>query len=281
VFSLNGQKVFKSGTKKKTLNPDWQENFVTSIVSHSEFAPNILTNYLNQSSRVGADFTVEVFDWNQVEQSKSLGIGKIELAELEPFQGTETVVNLTSAKHGQKGEVRVRLMFQPEIIAKSRKNTSTFSAAGRAMTQFSGLPVGAGKGVLHEIGGIFGKKEKDFAKQKDDGGLAPAPHIASGQASHPIGQPDALATSAEAGAGGGAVFTLPSANSHGPSGNKTDPGTLRVTVLGAKDLSATDSKPYCSLRIGDKEQKTKHAGKTATPEWCVALFETSIPCLPF
>jgi Ca2+-dependent lipid-binding protein len=36
VFSLNGQKVFKSGTKKKTLNPDWNEDFVTSIVSHFE-----------------------------------------------------------------------------------------------------------------------------------------------------------------------------------------------------------------------------------------------------
>lgn len=33
VFSLNSQKVFKSQTKKKTLNPDWNENFVASIVS--------------------------------------------------------------------------------------------------------------------------------------------------------------------------------------------------------------------------------------------------------
>lgn len=221
---------------------------------------------------------MEVFDWNQVEQAKSLGIGKIELAELEPFQGTENLIHLTSPKHGQKGQVRVRLMFQPEIIAKSRKNTSTFSAAGRAMTQFSGLPVGAGKGVLHGVSGIFSKKEKDFAKHKDDHGLEPVPRIPAGQASHPIGQPDALATSAEAGAVGGAASTfLPD----GPSSNKTDPGTLRVTVLGAKDLSVTDSKPYCSLRIGDKEQKTKHAGKTASPEWCVSLFKYSAALLSF
>jgi len=33
VFSLNGQSVFKSRTKKKTLNPDWNENFVMPIVS--------------------------------------------------------------------------------------------------------------------------------------------------------------------------------------------------------------------------------------------------------
>jgi Ca2+-dependent lipid-binding protein len=36
VFSLNDQKVFKSTTVKKTLNPVWNENFVTSIVSHYE-----------------------------------------------------------------------------------------------------------------------------------------------------------------------------------------------------------------------------------------------------
>jgi C2 domain len=161
-------------------------------------------------------------------------------------------------------------MFQPEIIAKSRKNTSTFSAAGRAMTQIGGLPVGAGKGVLQGVGGIFSKKEKDFAKVKDNNGLPPVPHLPSGQASHPVGQPDSLATSAEAGAFGSAAAVFPSTNTNG---DKSEPGTLRITVLNAKDLSATDSKPYCSLRVGDKEQKTKHAGKTASPEWSVALFK--------
>jgi Ca2+-dependent lipid-binding protein len=32
VFTLNGQKVFKSQTKKKTLNPEWNENFIVSVV---------------------------------------------------------------------------------------------------------------------------------------------------------------------------------------------------------------------------------------------------------
>jgi Ca2+-dependent lipid-binding protein len=212
---------------------------------------------------------VEIFDWNQVEQAKSLGIGHIDLTELEPFQGTESVVKLTSQKYGQKGEVRIRLMFQPEIIVKSRKNTSTFSAAGRAMTQIGVLPVGAavgaGKGVLHEIGGIFGKKERE--KLKDDNGLQPVPNLPAGQASVPIGQPDGLALAADAVGLGGASLISSSANANGSSGNRTEPGSLRVTVLEAKDLSVTDCKPYCSLRIGDKEQKTKHAGKTSAPEW--------------
>lgn len=189
-----------------------------------------------------------------MEQAKSLGSGKIELAEIEPFQGIESVINLTSPKHGQKGEVRIRLMFQPEIIAKSRKNTSTFSVAGRAMTQIGGLPFGAGKGVLHGVGGIFGKKEKDFAKEDTP---PPVPNIPSGQASHPIDQPNTMLAAA-------APSSFPAANGDGAS---KEPGTLRVTVIGAKDLAQTDVKPYCSLRIGDKEQKTKHANKTATPEW--------------
>ncbi|TEB05179.1 hypothetical protein FA13DRAFT_1580256, partial [Coprinellus micaceus] len=44
-------------------------------------------------------------------------------------------------------------------------------------------------------------------------------------------------------------------------------GTLTVTVVGAKDLASPDWKPYATLRVGDKEQKTKHTGKTSTPEW--------------
>jgi len=148
------------------------------------------------------------------------------------------------------------LLFQPEIITKSRKNTSTFSAAGRAMTQFGALPVGAGKGVLQGVGGIF--RRDNPAKQKDDNGLPPIPDVPAGQASHPVGQPDALATSAVA---GGATIA------NGNGSNSKEPGTLRVTVLDAKDLSMSDSKAYCSLRVGDKEHKTKHAHKTASPEW--------------
>ncbi|KII93708.1 hypothetical protein PLICRDRAFT_131763 [Plicaturopsis crispa FD-325 SS-3] len=250
VFTLNGQKVFKSQTKKKTLTPDWQENFVVSV-----------------PSRVAADFSVEIFDWNQIEQAKSLGSATIALADIEPFQGTERVLQLQSEKHGDHGQVRVRLMFQPEIIARSRKNTSTFSSAGRAMTQIGGLPIGAGKGVFHEITGVFGKKEKDFAKNgKDENGLPPVPSLPSGagQASQPVGASNGA--SGMAAEGGAASFPSLSPNADGGSG-KVDPGTLRVTILDAKDMSTNAVKPYVTVRVGDKEQKTKHSGKTATPQW--------------
>ncbi|KAJ6604267.1 C2 domain-containing protein [Mycena vulgaris] len=230
-FTLNGQKVHKSDTKKKTLTPVWNEHFTAQV-----------------PSRVAADFSVEVLDWNQLGTAELLGEAKINLADLEPFQSVERTLDLVSSK-GQRGQIRVRLMFQPEIIAKSRKNTSTFSTAGRAMTQFGGLPVTAGKGVFQGVTGVFKKGGKEEERHQ-----TPAvPDVPSGQASHPIGQPDVLRADA-------------SSPSHEASAS-SEPGTLRVTVLDAKDLSSSDSKPYAIIRLGDKEFKTKPTHKTATPEW--------------
>ncbi|KJA26087.1 hypothetical protein HYPSUDRAFT_133560, partial [Hypholoma sublateritium FD-334 SS-4] len=238
VFSLNGQKVFKSQTKKKTVTPEWNEPFEVSV-----------------PSRVAADFSVEIFDWNQIEQAKSLGIGMIDLASLEPFQAQEILVPLVSGKHGEKGQIRLNLIFQPEIIAKSRKNTSTFSTAGRAMTTIGGLPMNAGKGVFHGVASVFKRGEHD--DQQHVAIVAPydaAPGQASQQltpAETVLGPPTAAFPSSE---------NLNNLQSH-------DPGTLRLVILGAKDLSQQDVKPYATIRIGDKEFRTKHTGKTGSPEW--------------
>ncbi|KAG5220503.1 transmembrane protein [Salix suchowensis] len=217
VFTLNGQRVHKSQTKKKTLSPEWNENFVTGV-------------------------------------AKSLGIAKIDLADIEPFTAIERTLNLASNKHGEKGQIRIRLMFQPEIIAKSRKNTSTFSTAGRAMTQIGSIPLGAGKGVFHGVTGVFKRSKDDDSEPENE-----AP---SGQASQPIGNRE----------NGNGNFTAFPTSDSGASidnggGGVGEPGTLRVTVLDAKDLPSNDYKPYAIIRIGDKEVKTKHTGKTAAPEW--------------
>ncbi|TFY83046.1 hypothetical protein EWM64_g967 [Hericium alpestre] len=247
VFTLNGQRVYKSQTKKKTLSPDWREDF-----------------FVNVPSRVKADFHVEVFDWNQIEQAKALGSAQINLEDLEPFNGVERVLPLYSDKHGQKGSIRVSLLFQPEIIARSRKNTSTFSTAGRAMTQIGALPIGAGKGVFHGVTGIFKRdKDEDFKdgviSQPDMDGRGPVPDIPGSQMSQPVGMSDRMVA-------GDQLSVAPTTPP--PSHGEFENGTLKVTVLDAKDLGETDSvKPYAVVRVGDKEMKTKHAGKTLTPEW--------------
>lgn len=140
------------------------------------------------------------------------------------------------------------MMFTPEIIAKARKNTSTFNTAGRAVTQIGGFPVSAGKGVLHGVAGVFRRGDRDRES---------LPDIPSGQASRPVGLPENLEART-------AAFPKSSVD-----GSPQEPGTLQVTVLNAKDLPSSDSKPYAIIRVGDKEVKTKHTGRTGNPEWCV------------
>ncbi|KAI0374503.1 tricalbin [Pilatotrama ljubarskyi] len=235
VFALNGQRVYKSQTKKKTLTPEWNENFVVQV-----------------PSRAAADFQLEVFDWNQIEQAKSLGSAKIELASLEPFTAVERTLPLTHDKHGEKGEVRVRLLFTPEIIVKTRKNTSTFSTAGRAMTQLGHLPVGAGKGVFHGVTGVFKKHGSNSSSDSEE---ERSPELPAGVVSKQV----------DYAAEGTTPAAFPTVNDGGA--HSQVPGTLRVVVKDAKDLSMADIKPYVVVRVGDKEHKTKHAHKTAAPEW--------------
>jgi len=98
------------------------------------------------------------------------------------------------------------------------------------------------------VTGVFKKGNKD-----EDPQAPPMPDVPPGQASHPIGQPDTLRADA---------YSMSHENL--PS---SEPGTLRVTVLDAKDLSSGDTKPYATIRVGDKEYKTKPTHKTTTPEW--------------
>lgn len=201
---------------------------------------------------------MEVFDWNQLEQAKSLGSGKIALDDLEPFEPAERIINLSTEKHGQKGQVFIRLTFAPEIIAKARKSTSTFSVAGRAMTQLGALPIGAGKGVIQGVGGIFKKDIFHHNKSHEDVALpaVPLPEL-----------PNHSAEQASTSARDSAAFPSTESGPRGTGGPPSEAGSLRVVVFGAKDLAGGDMKPYAVLRLGDKEFKTKHGLKTSTPEW--------------
>jgi C2 domain len=212
--------------------------------------------YHSKPSRVSADFSIEVFDWNQIEQAKSLGSAMIDLTELEPFQGVERSLQLVSTKFGQKGVVRVRFLFQTEVIAKSRKHTSTFSGATRTMTTLSTAPLGAGKVVLHDVAGVS-------KKHKDEESLPPVPGLPAGQASRSIPPPDDVMIDGPTSPATAASFAAENGN-----GNSGEPGILKVTVLDAKDVMTSDGKAYVVIRVGGSESRTKHSVKTMTPEWC-------------
>ena len=199
-----------------------------------------------------------------------MGTGQIELADLEPITATERIIKLAHQKHGESGEIRIRLLFTPEIIAKSRKNTSTFSSAGRAVTQIGAIPFGAGKGVVHgvgkvghTVGGVF---RRDHAKNDSENSQT----ITMPEQSFPTGQISAPTASTTNTVNGTVFPSRPTTLDQGEGAAPIEPGSLRVTVLSAKDLIMPDGdlpKPYVVLRVGDKEHKTKHAGKGINAEW--------------
>lgn len=230
------------------------------------------TKNCTQPSRVGADFSLEVFDWNQVETAKSLGSGKIELADLVPFEPTIRHIKLSSAKHGEKGEIQIRVLFRSEIVAKTRTKTSTFSSAGRAMTQVGGMPLGAGRAVGRKALGLFARGEKSGSLDE----LPEVPPVPPVPPLPPTVERNGTANSN--GAANGSLGSAAGAAMKPPAMPTPGPGTLKVTLHRAKDLTGIEegdtAKPFVILKIGDKEHKSKHV-KSNTPEWYVLVLGTN------
>lgn len=243
---------------------------------------------------MAAQFEVEVLDWDQLGQNETLGKAAINLADLEPFQATERTLSIVHPKHN-KGEIKIRMVFSPEIVARTRKNTSTFSVAGRAMTQVGGLPLGATKGLVQGVGGVASgiggagskarglfKKDKTAAGDDVDDGreLPSVPELLATEAAAP-----AAASAANALNGSRTIFptnAAVAATSAPPSAfviPPAEPGTLRVTAISAKDIVGSKPgdpvSPYLVLTVGGKDHKTKHASKTPAPEW----YDLLRPCI--
>ena len=226
---------------------------------------------------MAADFSLEVFDWNQIEQAKTLGVSKIDLASLEPFEAMEKAYPLSSVKQGDHGEIRLKMVFIPEIIAKQRKNTSTFAGAERAMTSIGAVPLGVGKGIVHGVGKVGGavggavggviRKDHSKSESVDSGGTRRDLHPED----LPVGAIPQHVSGYDA---NGHASAFPAHTAAGPSGDAlcpNEPGTLRVSVLGAENLPTHNGEapkqPYVLVKVGDKEHKTKHEHKNANPEW--------------
>ena len=206
-----------------------------------------------------------------------MGKATINLADLEPFEGVERTLSLSSVKRGEVGSVKVFLLFEPAMIMKTRKNTSAVAGAGRAMTQVGTMPLAAGRTLTHGAGGALKGLFKKESRESTKGVIMPpaAPEVPrtpdppAGQDSTPLPPP------AEANGGPG-IPTLPinpllpisspvTVDEQLPIGV----GSLRITVISGKDISNGGEvvKPYVALKFGDKERETKHTAKTTTPEW--------------
>lgn len=129
-FMLNGSEVFKTKTIKKTLHPAWNEFFETPV-----------------RSRTAADFKVDVYDWDFADKADHLGAAAIDTNVLEPYQAKEVTLNLD----GKSGAVRLKMLFKPEYMTRTRQGSSTFAGTFAAPGKIVGAPV---KGATFVGGGV-------------------------------------------------------------------------------------------------------------------------------
>lgn len=129
-FELNGQEVYKTKILKKTLNPAWNEFFECPV-----------------RSRTGADFKVKVMDWDFADKADFLGEAAINLELLDPFKPQDVILRLD----GKSGTIRLRLLFKPDYVIRSRQGSSTFSGTFATPGKIVGAPV---KGVGMVGGGV-------------------------------------------------------------------------------------------------------------------------------
>ena len=130
-FNLNGKEIYKTKTQKKTLHPAWNEYFECPV-----------------KSRTAAIFKLAVFDWDMGDKDDLLGEATINLDLLEPFKPSEIVLRLD----GKSGVVRLKMLFKPDYVTRSRQGSSTFSGTFAAPGKIVGAPV---KGV-GKVGGAVG-----------------------------------------------------------------------------------------------------------------------------
>jgi hypothetical protein len=137
-FELNGHTVFKTKIQKKTLHPAWNEFFEIEV-----------------PSRTAAKFICHVFDWDFGEKADVLGAASVDLRELEPFTAKEVVLPLD----GKSGSVRLRMVFRPDYVTRSRQGSSTFSGTfatpGKIVTGVAGAPI-KGVGMVGQGVGMVG-----------------------------------------------------------------------------------------------------------------------------
>jgi hypothetical protein len=160
-FELNGETVFKTEVQKKTLHPAWNQYFESQI-----------------SSRTAAKLECKVYDWDFASDADFLGGTMINLDMLEPFRPKEFSLSLD----GKSGTVRVRLLFRPAYVQRSRQGSSTFSGTfatpGKIVTGVAGAPIkgvglaasGVGRGASFIRNGFKSKKKDD----DETNGTAPA-----------------------------------------------------------------------------------------------------------
>ncbi|KAI9316811.1 C2 domain-containing protein [Dichotomocladium elegans] len=268
VFYIDDVKVYKTEPVMKTTNPVFKdEQFTAPVVN-----------------RIGAKLIAEVFDYDQIGKDEFLGRGETTFdgEMLESFAAKDVEITLDT-----KATLRVRMLWQPQLLARKRTGTTLFGSTTRIFTSAPGAALGVGKDVVgagvgagtkvlgtggkvigtgvSAIGSGFrgisrlGKKPSESSSDSNPPTpVAPIPVSTTSTSSinrrASVESPTQQRRSVE-GAGGSSLTTC-----------------LNITLLGARNLKAMDkggtSDPYARVRMGGKQVfKTRHVKKTLTPEW--------------
>lgn len=142
---LNGEEFYQTKTKKKTLEPVWNESTTIDI-----------------DSRVQSILRFKVSDWDfGIEQDDKIGEYKFALKSIDPFNDKKIdyEIPLLADDGSSAGTVFVKMSFTPEYhtlvsVAKALPNPSTLAVDGAGKILNTGVD-GAGKivGTASKIGG--------------------------------------------------------------------------------------------------------------------------------
>lgn len=266
-FELNDHDVFKTKVIKKTLSPVWNEYFEVPV-----------------PSRTGAHFKVNVYDYDFADKPDFLGASDIRLDTLEPFKALEQSYKLD----GKSGSVRVRMLFRPDYVTRTRQGTSTFqgtfSAPTKIVTGVAGVPLkggvavagavghGVGKGASFLRRGILGKKDKDdLNSSTSDLAEQAAPSDGPGGLRRSTGLTDAAVpsndtpiptietTGADASPAHNRTKSIAGSSIHSALATGVSSGTATFTVVGASGFPASKD---LYVSISQTAPKDKSVGKT-------------------
>ncbi|ORZ17605.1 C2 domain-containing protein [Lobosporangium transversale] len=273
IFRVNGKEVYKSEVVKKNLNPEYNETFVLPI-----------------ASRMEDQLSFEVFDWNQIGSAKSLGVGALDIRNIQLVLPNEYIVPISN-KHNQ-GEVQLRLKFIPEFLSSNKRRSgfgATFLGTGIGLAAQGGQALGhvgmAGVGAVAGGVGAVGHGVGAGVNAVGHGAIKGVGAVGRGvfgglsagasavglhkRADKAESHPQADVAHPQTGAAPPAVDPYTTTNQPGLIGQ---PGSLIIEVTGAEGLMGVDkngkSDPYVKVSVGGKQiLKTKVIKNTVSPEW--------------
>lgn len=170
-FYMNDERhhIHKTSTKKKTLNPVWNDVAVVPI-----------TNRYHDILRV------EVMDWDAATSDDAIGLVKIPLRDVKPYETTEMDLPIKGEHKKDGGTLHMEFKFEPKYTVNVNNVSAELSSSGGVTHKHlkTGLKagttvVGTGLGTIGKLG--KGVLDKANIRRKRDKARAPTEAFEEGE----------------------------------------------------------------------------------------------------